>query len=445
MATLFKLPLLGQTMQEGTILRWLKQEGDAVDASEPLLEVMTDKVDQEVEPAVSGVVRKLLAAEGSTVPVGAPIAVIGTADEPIDALLAELDGATAPAAGARAASEPAAASATPAPPAAAMSPNGEPPAVSPRAREAAGEGGMEWKGLSIPGSGFEGMIVERDVRALLETQRRERPRVTPLAARIAAEHGVEVAGAGAARVRAEDVRRQVGARPGAAPDVQEWRLAGLRKVIAERLTAIYQAAPHVPLRAEVDVTAAAELRRQLQPEAERRGARLTFNDLIAAAVVRGLIQVPALNATFDGETVRQYSSVRLGVAVAQEDRLMVPVLPDAQVHSLLDLSLALRGLRDDTLAGRLSPDAYSGGTFTVTNLGQYGVDSFDPILNPPQVAILGVGRIAERVVAREGAPAVRSTVHLTLTFDHRVIDGAPATRLLGAIKELLENPLRLLL
>jgi pyruvate dehydrogenase E2 component (dihydrolipoamide acetyltransferase) len=221
-------------------------------------------------------------------------------------------------------------------------------------------------------------------------------------------------------------------------------LTGVRKVIAERLAASYQAAPHVPLRVEVDMTAAADLRRQLRPESERAGARLTFTDLLAAALIRGLLAVPALNATFEGDLVREYRAVHLGVAVALDTGLSVPVIHDAQDQFLFDLSTNLRARAEAARAGKLPPDAYAGGTFTLSNLGQFGVDSFDPILNPPQIGILGAGRIAERLVAHQGVPAVRPTMHLTLVFDHRVVDGAPAARLLAAVKELLENPARLL-
>jgi pyruvate dehydrogenase E2 component (dihydrolipoamide acetyltransferase) len=454
MATLFKLPLLGQTMQEGTILRWMKQEGEPIEAWEPLVEVMTDKVNMEVEPAVAGVVRKHLVAEGQTVAVGAPIAVIASADESIEGLLAGAGGSSA-GAGAEArtngsADESRSRTGATTPPllhTAPPPPPDEPPAVSPRARALADEGGLDWKQLSLAGTGFEGMIVARDVQALLEQAPKAAPRLTPLAAKIAAEHGIptEQFGETAGRVRADQVRRAVTPPgPGAAAFVEK-PLAGMRKVIAGRLAAIYQAAPHVPLRVEVDMAAAAEFRRQLQPEAEKAGARLTYTDLIARALAQALAAEPEMNATLEGDVVRQYAEVNLGVAVALEEGLTVPVLRRAQQLSLFELSAALRDLAAQARAGRLPPDAYSGGTFTLTNLGQYGVDSFDPILNPPQIGILGTGRIAERLVARDGVPAVRPTMVLTVTFDHRAVDGVPAARLLAALKERLENPARLLL
>jgi pyruvate dehydrogenase E2 component (dihydrolipoamide acetyltransferase) len=457
MAELFYLPKMGQTMTEGTILKWLKQEGDHVEGWEGVVSMMTDKIDMEVEPQITGTLRKILAPEGAVVPVGAPIAVIGTAEEDISTLLSELD--------------------APAPPVEALpeltleheltgSPevpqtNGgrssappdaptEIPSVSPRAREAAAEGGVEWKSLGIPGTGYEGMIVERDILAHMQeaAEQKEQARATPLAAKMAADLGVSVeglAGSGArGRVTADDVRRAV-SRTAPPIEAREIPLQGMRKVIATRLAASYQQAVHVPLRAAVDMSAAAELRRQLKPALEPMGARLTYTDLIAAAVVQALIAFPALNATLENDVVRIHAGVHLGIAVALDEGLMVPVLRDAHALRLPELSVAVRDAAEKARSRKLPAEAFAGGTFTISNLGQFGVDSFDPIINPPQVAILGVGGIAEQVVAVAGVPAVRPMMALTLCFDHRALDGAPAAQFLAKLKELLENPSRLLL
>ncbi|MBI3910638.1 MAG: 2-oxo acid dehydrogenase subunit E2 [Armatimonadetes bacterium] len=456
MATVFHLPLLGQTMQEGTILRWLKQEGEPVEGWEPIVEVMTDKVNMEVEPQTGGTLRKILVPEGAVIPVGAPVAILGAPDEDISRVLAELAGpagaTAAPAAGGVPVPSPATLE-TPA----AVAPNGsgnggaaptapaEVPAVSPRARETAAAAGLDWRALQIAGSGYEGMIVERDVQAFLAQQEARRVRLTPLAAKLAAEQGVcpetlSPSGPGG-RVRAEDVRRA--AVPVAA--AQEIALTGVRKVIAERLAASYRTAVHVPLRVDVDMEHAASLRAQLQQEWERRGLRrLTYTDLIAAAAARALREFPTLNGTLEGDTLRLSPAIHLGLAVALDDGLVVPVVRNADRLTLPDLSAALADLAARARSGQLPPDAFAGGTFTLTNLGQFGVDSFDPILNPPQITILGAGRIAPRLVAYQGQPAVRQTITLTLTFDHRAVDGAPAAQCLARVKELLENPARLL-
>lgn len=461
MAEIFHLPKMGQTMTEATILKWLKNEGDHVEGWEGIVEMMTDKIDMEVEPQITGTLLKILAAEGAVVPVGGPVAIIGAPDEDISGLLAAIEGgnpptgASAPERPAEAASESAPAGSEPAP--LGLSNGGgvsapreadEFPSVSPRARELAESAGLSWKSLEIEGTGFEGMIVERDVQALLESMVRP-PAATPLAAKIAADLGVpldELSGTGpGGRVRAEDVRRAGSRRVG--PVIEERRipLQGMRKVIAERLAASYQGAVHVPVRVDVDMTAAADLRRQLKPALEALGARLTYTDLIAAAVAQALVAQPLLNATLENDVIHIHPTVNLGIAVALEEGLTVPVIPDAQTLRLPDLSLAIQDTAKKARANQLPPQAYSGGTFTITNLGQFGIDSFDPIINPPQVAILGVGRIQDRVAAIDGAPAVRPMMTLTVTFDHRATDGAPASQFLGRVKELLENPARLLL
>jgi pyruvate dehydrogenase E2 component (dihydrolipoamide acetyltransferase) len=479
MATLFKLPMLGQTMQEGTILKWHKAEGDRLEGWETLFEVMTDKVNMEVDPQVSGVLRKILAPEGAIVPVGAPVAIIGTADEPIDALLAEagvIRSTTEPQSHREATGGPGD-GATGRPdqgdsPDSVIRSSGHRvirssaaetfPPVSPRAREAAAAAGLDWKTLSILGTGFEGMIVERDVEALV--RQTERPRVTPLAAKIAADLGVSAAGiegtGASGRVTADDVRRhaeQAAVSAGAAPvvpspmaaplaEIVEIPLRGMRKTIADRLAESYRSAPHVPLRLDVDMTEAARLREQVLPEIERRwGARLTFTDLIAAAIAAALAETPALNATLEGDLLRQYPMVNLGIAVALEEGLIVPVVRDAASQPLGALAVQTKALAEKARAGRLTGEELTGATFTITNLGAYGIQSFDPILNPPQVGILGVGAIEERLVPREGQPAVRRMMTLTLTFDHRAVDGAPAARFLSRVRELLEKPYLILL
>jgi pyruvate dehydrogenase E2 component (dihydrolipoamide acetyltransferase) len=461
MATVFKLPLLGQTMQEGTILKWHKQEGDVIEGWETLVEVETDKVNMEVDPQVSGVVRKILAAEGATVPVGTPIAIIAAADESIEELLAGLE--LSPAESVESAILADAASLAremETEERVVLSGNGEPPAVSPRAREAALAAELDWHTLRITGTGFEGMVVERDVQEYLAKLTGDTARITPLAARIAEEEGLSLAGMRGSgpggKITADDVRRAMAegrqplpttpARPPAGPAVETLRLTGVRKRIADRLGEIYRAAPHVPLRADLDLTELVRLREQLLSDVERRhGLRLTITDFLATALARTLPDAPALNGTLEGDMLTRYREVHLGVAVAREEGLIVPVLRDVHTLSLVELALGLRGLREAALTGRLQPDQVSGGTFTLTNLGAYGVDSFDPILNPPQVAILGAGRIFPRLVPIRDQPVVRQMMTATLVFDHRALDGAPAASFLASLRDLLENPSRLLL
>ncbi len=462
MAEIFHLPKMGQTMTEATILRWLKQEGDSFEGWEAIVEMMTDKINMEVEPQITGTLRKILAPEGAVVPLGGPLAIIGSADEDISALLAQAAGAASAPAPAEAAVGSAPAGGSVAPPAAVPraengsaapavvptgSASGEFPSVSPRARETAGAAGLDWKQLTLAGSGFEGMITEKDVLAYLESL--AGPRATPLAARIAAELGVPLSevqpSAPGGRVKADDVRRLTGRRPSPRIEAREIPLRGVRKIIAERLHASYAGAVHVPMRVDVNMAAAADLRRQLKPVLEEQGARLTYTDLIAAAVAQALVAMPLLNATVEQDVIRIHPGVNLGIAVALDEGLVVPVIGDAETLRLADLSRSLQEQATLARSGKLPPDAFSGGTFTISNLGQYGLDSFDPIINPPQVAILGVGGIADRVVAVNGAPAVRPMMTLTLVFDHRALDGAPAAMFLSKVRELLENPARLLI
>lgn len=460
MAEIFHLPKMGQTMTEATILKWLKQEGDHVEGWEGVVEMMTDKINMEVEPQITGTLLKILAGEGDVVPVGAPVAVIGSPDEDISGLLDELGENGGPATEGEALLSEAAEEAVERliggvelerPEPALGSAGDEFPSVSPRAREAAMAAGLDWKTLLISGSGFEGMVTERDVTAFLEAARNE-PEVlaTPLAAKIAADLGVSLealAGSGTrGRVTADDVRKAASRGPQRAQiEARRIPLQGMRKVIAQRLAQSWQQAVHVPLRADVDMTAAGELRRQLKPVLEAMGARLTYTDLIAAAMVQALIAFPALNATLEDDAVQIHSSVNLGVAVALEDGLTVPVVADAQNLALADLSLAIQTTATKARAGQLPPTAYQGGTITLTNLGNFGVDSFDPIINPPQVAIVGTGRIADRLVPVNGQSVVRPMMNVTVTFDHRATDGAPAAQFLALVKELLENPARLLI
>ncbi len=454
MAELFRLPKMGQTMTEATILKWLKQEGDTFQGWEAIVEMMTDKINMEVEPQITGTLRKILAPEGAVVPLGGALAIIGAPAEDITALLREAElraGIGEPAAGVGEQTAARGASAAGAPPATGVFPPAAFPPVSPRAREAITAAGQNWKEWALPGTGADGLVIERDVRAALARQAPPAPvRVTPLAARLASDLGVPlegVAGSGpAGRIQADDVRRRAAPRTASPPiAAREIPLQGMRRVIAQRLSASYQQAVHVPLRVDVDMSAAAELRRQLKPALEDAAVRLTYTDLIAAAVVQALIAQPLLNATLEDDRVRIHPGVHLGIAVALDEGLLVPVVRDAHAHRLPGLSAAIQDVAARARAGALPPDGYSGGTFTITNLGQFGVDSFDPILNPPQVGILGVGAIRDRVVAHQGAPAVRPTLTLTLTFDHRALDGAPAGQFLGRVRELLENPARLLL
>ena len=452
MATKVILPMLGQTMEEGTITKWLKQEGDQIEKGEPLLEVMTDKVNMEVESPASGVLRKIIAQADQTVPVMDMIAVIGTADEAIDDVLAAEE---TPAEPAEAVSE----QTQPAGPHAAPSLAVEPPAsspsrpfISPRARRLAHEHDIPLASLAGRGTGPEGRVVERDVQAYIaEMAEAARIKATPLATRIAGDQGVnlrEVIGSGPhGKVIGQDVLHAATSAP-AIPALEGKVIpfTGIRKMVADNVAKSAQTAPHVTLTAEVDMTEAVNVRTELLPEFEREyGTRLSFTDFIVKAAAQAILDHPIINASLQGTEIRIAGEVNVGVATALDVGLIVPVVRNADRKALAEISTELKRLAEKAREGRLSSEEISGGTFTITNLGPYGVDIFNPIITPGQSAILGVCRIAEKPVVVNGQVAVRSMMNLCLSFDHRVMDGAPAARFLQKVKELLESPRQLLI
>lgn len=468
MAEFIRMPTLGQTMEEGTILQWFKREGDYVKRGEALVEVMSDKANFEVEAEGEGVLRKILVSANETVPVSAPIAILGTADEPIEALLGGAGEAeTPPAVAAVDIPTPGLREEVAARP---LSP--ERVAVSPRARRLADARGVPIAALVGLGTGPGGRVLERDVQTFLEQQgaapaagvpgETAKPRVTPLAARIADDLGVDVGelalGLPGSRVRAEDVRRHVETAPSSSsvtrPAVQEGPgggspavaevlpLRGLRKRIADNVTKSRQTAPHVTLTLEVDMTELAALYPRLQTEIQRtHRTKLTYTDLLVKAAARALADHPLCNAALIGDEIQVYADRNVGVAVATDNGLIVPVIRQADRKPLGDVSVELKAMAERCRSGKQTPDDLAGGTFTITNLGAFGIDVFDPIIVPPQSCILGVGRIAEKPVVVNHEVAVRSMMNLCLSFDHRVLDGVPAARFLQRLKELLESPL----
>lgn len=409
MTTQVVLPKLGNSVESSIIVAWLKQPGDRVEAGEPICTVETDKSTLDVPSIASGVLLQHLVNVGDDVPVQTPIALIGDAE------------AGAP--GQRASERPSQA------------------AISPRALKLAQEYSLDPS--QIAGSGPAGRIIERDVRARIEGQR-EVTRMTPVA-RAMVERGDYVAperGSGpGGRITKDDLipaanHAQPSAPAAPSGDYEVMPLSGVRRVIAERMRASLQSTAQLTLHASADARALLAYREKLKASDDSLGLRnVTINDLVMFAVARTLLQFPALNATFDGGELRQYARVHLGFAVDTPRGLLAPVIRDASSLSLKRLAEVAKALAADALAGRLAPDALAGGTFTVTNLGSLGIESFTPILNPPQVAILGVGNINLKPIMPEGASAVAFAPHLglSLTVDHQVVDGAPAAKFLQAL------------
>jgi pyruvate dehydrogenase E2 component (dihydrolipoamide acetyltransferase) len=475
MAVPIKMPQLGMTMTEAKVVQWLKREGEPVRKGEPVASIETDKLNAEVEASADGVLRRIVAHEGAVVPVTGLMAVVAAPDEPESAVEAVAGGvstvAPAPDALTTAATRRVAEQA----------PGGEAPALPAphRERGAGGEGELRASPIArrlaaelgvdlsrVVGSGPGGRIVEADVRAAAGTAEQAPAaadgyvRASPLAKRLAREHGLdlhEVPGTGPeGRVIERDVlafleRREAMAAPTPAAALTLHRRAtipfeGARRLIAERMHQSLQQAAQLTLTTEADATALVELRSHLVPAAQVYGHRPpSYTDLLVAIVARVLRDHPLLNSSLVVEQGRQeiacWQEINIGVAVAldpPERGLVVPVIRNADQKPLQAISEELGDLVARARAGRLTMDDLQGGTFTLTNLGQVEVDAFTPILNPPQAAILGIGRIARKPAVYQEQLAIRSLVTLSLTFDHRLVDGAPAGAFLRDVKHAIE-------
>jgi pyruvate dehydrogenase E2 component (dihydrolipoamide acetyltransferase) len=460
MATEVILPKLGQTMEEGTIVEWLKEEGDEVQRGEVLFTVESDKATLEAESPGRGYLRKILVPAGESVPVLTTVGIITrTMDEDISA------SGQGPAETADAPESPAPAKEVEAAPAerpgSAGSGGDGRIFASPRARMRARENEVELR--LIEGTGPNGRIVERDIYAFLE----EQPRATPMARKVAAEVGVDLrtvsgTGVGGKIVRA-DVEAVAAPAPEAEPVAAPVRTAapvvalpvaevaateplkGLRGIIAERMAASAQTTARVTLFTEVDATAFVEARTRLKAAVtEEWGFAPGYNDLLGLMVARALREHAYMNARLSGDEIQRLEHVNVGMAVDTERGLLVPVIRDADQLGLRAFGQQFREMVGRARERRSLPDDLSGGTFTITNLGMFDVDLFTPIINLPEAAILGVGRIQPKPVVREGQVVVAQMMTLSLAFDHRLVDGAPAARFLQRIKQLVENPYLLL-
>ncbi len=439
-----KMPQMGQSVEEASIVQWFKKEGDPVEKGEPLASIQTDKAEIEYESPESGVLRKILVEPDELVPVMTVIALVGEADEPLPDLSSYgVDGgASAPPAPA---AEAAPAPVEPAVPAAPAPTDGGRQPVSPRARAKARELGVD--PAQAKGSGVGGRVVEADVVALAESG--AAVKASPTARRVAEAEGVDlaaVAGTGPrGKVMKADVLRAAPA-PEAAPapaeapaatplpagDVKRIPLSPMRRVIAQRMGESKFSAPHYYVTVEVDMAAAVTFRTGIGT------FKPSFNDLVVRATARAIQKFPQVNVRWAGDAIEQIADINLGVAVALPNGLIVPVLKRAQDMSLQDINRATRELSEKARTGKLTPDDYTGNTFTISNLGGFGVDHFTAIINQPDSAILAVGQIKDRPVVIDGGIHVRPIMKLTLSSDHRVIDGAVAAQFMGTLKQILE-------
>ena len=435
MATNVLLPQWGMNMEDGTLTKWLVDEGDEIAEGQPLVEVETAKINSELESPATGVVAHIMAAEGSLVKVGALVAVIAEPGE--DPPRPEPDAPKSPAAARRrqrrTGGDRQAAGAS--------------RQVTPVARRLAQENGIDLG--DVTGTGPRGRITEQDVRDAIETrQSRPRVQVVPRARMLARQEGIDLAdvqGSGPdGRIVVADVEyaiteRDAGAvRSDAVAEVAP--LTGLRRTIADRMTLSVSTMAQVTLTTEVDVTELLRLRESLVSEWRPHRLRPLDLDIIIAAVAQSLKAHPRLNAHLVDNDVLLLKEVNVGLAVAVPDGLVVPVLRAADSLDLLGTAQAMRELADKTRKGDLGVDDVTGAGFTVTALSNYDIDVFTPIIDPPQVAILGLGRAKEKPVVVDGEIVVRSMMHLSVTFDHRALDGVPVAEFMRTLKSTLESP-----
>ncbi|MEJ2482264.1 MAG: pyruvate dehydrogenase complex dihydrolipoamide acetyltransferase [Gemmatimonadota bacterium] len=466
MATKVVMAQLSPTMEEGRLLEWKVKEGDRVEASDLLAEIETDKANMDIEALKGGVVRKLLVEPGATVPVGAIIGILGEPDEDISELLAEAEASlsgTPPVED----SEPEAADE----PEAAGEPEPESaPAAAPEAEveeETAREEAAETTGPPVR---------ETAHSAVAESSVTGRIRVSPVARRMAESAGLElgaITGTGpGGRIVKTDVEKAIADGTARAPAAGERHAAGgaadsgasrvvaaatgparleereidlsmMRKSIAKRLTESIGPVPHFFLTAEIDMGRALEMRKELNERIAPE--KVGVNDLLVKATAEALARHPEINASWEGDRIRRHGSADIGIAVAVEDGLITPVLRDADRKGLVQISRESADLVERARERKLTPEEYQGATFSVSNLGMFEIDEFTAIINPPEAGIFAVGSTIEKPVVVDGEVAIRKRMRVTMSCDHRVIDGATGARFLRSFRAMLENPLEMVL
>jgi pyruvate dehydrogenase E2 component (dihydrolipoamide acetyltransferase) len=437
MAEEIVLPQWGMEMQDATIVKWLKQEGDAVQAGDPLVEVETAKIETEMESTASGVLAHILVPEGATVAIRTVLAIVAAPGEQVPR----------PPAASAATSDPTTARTTQ--PAMAVSPASQgAPQVVPAARRLAQEGGIDLS--QVQGTGPGGRILLEDVQRALDARSAiplppaaASVQVTPVARRMAQQHGInlsQVHGSGPrGRILVEDVEKVIAAQAQPAGQAaQVMRIGGIRQTIATRMVQSLQTMAQVTLTTEVDVTDAMKLREGLARHWHDAG--LSPLHVVLKATARALKEHPRMNAIEREHEIELVQDINVGVAVSLPEGLIVPTIRQADEKPLVQIARETRELANKAREGQASYDEVTGGTFTITNLGPYGIDAFTPIINAPQVGILGIGRVVEKPVVYQGEIAKRSMMFLSLTFDHRVIDGAPAAEFLHTVTAHLEDP-----
>ncbi len=436
-----EMPKMGDSMEEGKILRWIKKEGEPVKKGEMLAEVETDKVNIEIEAFASGILRKIIVPEGTAAPVGSKIALIGASDEPLPGNLGENGAGVQTSAN----SEPQVKDVPSQVPVGVntLSSSGITTSgtqgrifISPLARRLAAENHVDY--ATVQGTGPNGRIIKMDIEAALK---RQPPAITP------------------APVPAAEPVMPLGAQPvPAAPEpalaaaidsneVVEIPLTAMRRTIARRLSQSMQTSPHFYVTSVIDTDKLAAFRQQINEYAanDPSPVKVSYNDLIVKAVAKALLRIPQVNVSFAEDRLLQKKQVHIGVAVALEQGLIVPIVRNADQRGILDIARETQRLAEAAREGKIRPEEFSGGTFTVSNLGMFDVDSFTAVINPPESAILAVGSITPTPAVVDGQVVVRNRMKVTLSSDHRAIDGAIAARFLQEVKRLLEEPFGLVL
>jgi pyruvate dehydrogenase E2 component (dihydrolipoyllysine-residue acetyltransferase) len=408
MATKVHMEALSPTMEEGRLVKWNKHEGDPVKSGDTLAEVETDKAVMELVARADGQLLKVMVPEGTTVPVGNVVAWIGKPGEKLDG-----DGAAAPAASKPVAAAPA--PPQPQPPPAAAPADATRVKASPLARRIAKDAGVDLK--LVQGSGPGGRVIKRDVEAGATPARAVAPAPAP--------------------------RAPLSPRSGA--PYEDVPLTQIRKTIAKRLAASIGPIPHFFLTTEIDMERAAEAREALNKQLGEEGGKISFNDIIIKAVALALVQHRACNAWFQEDHIRYWNEVHIGMAVAIEDGLITPVIRNADMKSLREIGAESRELAARARNRRLKPEEYTGATFSVSNLGMFDIDQFTAVINPPESGIVAIGSIIAKAVPDGERVVVRRRLRLTMSCDHRVIDGATGAVFLRTLKQMLENPLAMLL
>lgn len=433
MANFIVMPKMGLTMSEGIISNWRKQEGDAIRQGEVLFEVETDKLTNDFESTSEGILRKILVREG-TVPVLAPVAIVGTADEDISAFLKEVGAPELEKEEVRTESikaEPKT-----------LAAQGGRVKASPRAKKLAQEMGIDIN--LVIGTGPDGSVTENDIKNYKETPKEDTKKVSPTAAVVAEKLGVDMNKIEKdTRIMKEDVvklKLSDELEKYAAPQEYRKTMSTMRKVIAKRMLESTQISPTVTFNIKVDTSAMKQLREDVKDV-----MKVSYNDILVKILSKVLLEFPLLNSSIDGNDIITRNYVNMGVAVALPEGLLVPVVKYANVKSIKEISQEIKSLSEKAKENRLTPDDLQGGTFTISNIGMYGIESFSPIVNQPEVAILGVNAIKEEAVIENGEIKIKPLMNLSLTADHRAVDGAVAAEFLAKLKQYIERPNLLLM